>query len=66
MQTAGQDLHSGRYGGIVANPLHVLSMLIASLHNAHGHIAAPGFYDGVLEPTQAERAEIAAIIRYNA
>jgi len=61
VQTAGQDLHSGRYGGIVANPLHVLSTLIASLHDAQGHIAAPEFYDGVAEPTQAEREEIAAI-----
>jgi len=61
VQTAAQDLHSGRYGGIVANPLHVLSTLIASLHDAQGHIAAPGFYDGVAEPTNAERDEIAAI-----
>jgi acetylornithine deacetylase/succinyl-diaminopimelate desuccinylase-like protein len=61
VQTAAQDLHSGRYGGIVANPLHVLSTLIASLHDVQGHIAAAGFYDGVTEPTQAEQAEIAAI-----
>ncbi len=61
VQTAGQDLHSGRYGGIVANPLHVLATLIAGLHDARGRIAAPGFYDGVAEPTDAERAEIAAI-----
>jgi len=39
----------------------VLSKLVASLHDAQGHIAAPGFYDGVAEPTQAERDEIAAI-----
>ncbi|MEW9920253.1 M20/M25/M40 family metallo-hydrolase [Marimonas sp. MJW-29] len=61
VETAAQDLHSGRYGGIVANPLHVLSDLIASLHDAKGHIAAPGFYDGVTEPTNAEREEIASI-----
>lgn len=61
LQTAGQDLHSGRYGGIVANPLHVLSTLIAGLHDAHGHITAPEFYDGVGEPTEAERDEISAI-----
>lgn len=61
LQTAGQDLHSGRYGGIVANPLHVLSTLIAGLHDAQGRITAPGFYDGVADPTQAERDEIAAI-----
>lgn len=61
VQTAGQDLHSGRYGGIVANPLHVLSSLIAGLHDAQGHIAAPGFYEGVAQPTAAERAEIGAV-----
>lgn len=61
VQTASQDLHSGRFGGIVANPLHVLSGLIAGLHDANGHVAAPGFYDGVAEPTPAEKEEIAAI-----
>ncbi len=61
VQTAAQDLHSGRYGGIVANPLHVLSKLIGSLHDEQGRIAAAGFYDGVAEPTEAERKEIAAI-----
>jgi acetylornithine deacetylase/succinyl-diaminopimelate desuccinylase-like protein len=61
VETAAQDLHSGRYGGIVANPLHVLSNLIASLHDAEDRIAVPGFYDGVAEPTNAERAEIADI-----
>lgn len=61
VQTAAQDLHSGRYGGVVANPLHILSTLIAGLHDAQGRITAPGFYDGVAEPTKAERDEIAAI-----
>lgn len=61
VQTAVQDLHSGRYGGIVANALHVMATLVASLHDAHGRIAAPGFYDGIADPTPAERAEIAAI-----
>lgn len=61
LQTAAQDLHSGRYGGIVANPLHELSRLVARLHDETGRIAAPGFYDGIVEPTKAERKEIAAI-----
>lgn len=61
VQTAAQDLHSGRYGGIVANPLHVMSGLIAGLHDAQGRITAAGFYDGVAEPTQDESNEIAAI-----
>lgn len=61
VETAAQDLHSGRFGGIVANPLHVLSTLIAGLHDDRGRITASGFYDGVAEPTNAERTEIAAI-----
>ncbi len=61
VQTAAQDLHSGRYGGIVANPLHVMAGLVAGLHDAQGRITAAGFYDGVAEPTAAERAEFAAI-----
>jgi acetylornithine deacetylase/succinyl-diaminopimelate desuccinylase-like protein len=61
VQTSGQDLHSGRYGGIVANPLHVLSTLVSSLHSDNGVIQVAGFYDGVEDPTPAERAEIAAI-----
>ena len=61
VQTAAQDLHSGRYGGIVANPLHVLAELVSGLHDAQGRIAASGFYDGVIDPTEAERDEIAAI-----
>jgi acetylornithine deacetylase/succinyl-diaminopimelate desuccinylase-like protein len=61
LQTAAHDLHSGRYGGIVANPLHVLSKLIASLHDDQGRIAAPSFYDGVQPPTKTERAEIDTI-----
>ena len=61
LQTASQDLHSGRYGGIVPNALHELSRLIARLHDDEGRIAAPGFYDGVAEPNEVEREEIAAI-----
>ncbi len=61
LQTASQDLHSGRYGGIVRNALHELGRLIALLHDENGRIAAPGFYDGVAEPTAAERKEIASI-----
>ncbi len=61
VQTAAQDLHSGRFGGIGANPLHVLSTLIAGLHDDQGQIAAPGFYDGVNAPTHTEQQEIAAI-----
>ena len=43
------DLHSGIHGGAVINPLHVLSEIIASLHNKDGSVNIPGFYDGIKE-----------------
>lgn len=55
------DLHSGRFGGTVANPAAELSMLLASLHDEHGRVAVAGFYDGVHELTDERRAEIAAV-----
>jgi acetylornithine deacetylase/succinyl-diaminopimelate desuccinylase-like protein len=58
---ASKDLHSGRHGGGVANPLHAMARLIASLHEPSGRIAVSGFYDSVRELTQAERADIAAL-----
>lgn len=61
LRTASKDLHSGRYGGIVPNALHVLSRLVASLHDDEGRIAAPGFYDGVTPPSPELRAELAEI-----
>lgn len=56
-----QDLHSGVFGGAVANPVHELARLLAALHDADGRVAVPGFYDGVREPTPAERAEWARL-----
>lgn len=56
-----KDLHSGRHGGSVPNPLHALARLIASLHDAQGRVAVPGFYDRVRDLPAAERAEIAAL-----
>lgn len=53
-----KDLHSGRHGGAVANPLHALAGLIASLHTPDGRVAVEGFYQHVLEPSEAERAAI--------
>jgi acetylornithine deacetylase/succinyl-diaminopimelate desuccinylase-like protein len=41
------DLHSGRHGGAVQNPLHALAAILASLHETDGRVAVPGFYDGV-------------------
>ena len=58
---ARADLHSGRYGGTVANPLHVLSEILASLHRPDGSVAVPGFYDGIPPLTAQRRAEIAAV-----
>ena len=58
---AAKDLHSGRHGGSVANPLHAMAQLVASLHHPDGRIAVAGFYDGVLELTPAERSAIAAL-----
>ncbi|MEO0333859.1 MAG: M20/M25/M40 family metallo-hydrolase, partial [Bacteroidota bacterium] len=52
------DLHSGMFGGTVANPINVLCQMIASLHDEHGQVTIPGFYDKVLELSQEERAEI--------
>ncbi len=51
-----KDLHSGLYGGAVANPANVLSHLIASLTDEQGRITIPGFYDGVRDLTPQERA----------
>lgn len=56
-----RDLHSGRHGGSVANPLHAMARLIASLHWADGRVAVQGFYDKVRELSQEERSEIAAL-----
>ncbi|MBQ5831716.1 MAG: dipeptidase, partial [Alistipes sp.] len=50
-----KDLHSGLYGGAVANPANVLTRMVASLIDENGHITIPGFYDGVRELTPAER-----------
>lgn len=54
-----RDLHSGLYGGAVANPINVLTKMIASLHDENNHIAIPGFYDGVEELSREERDEMA-------
>ena len=58
---ADTDLHSGRYGGTVANPLHALSAIVASLHRPDGTVAVDGFYDGIPALSPQRRREIAAI-----
>lgn len=54
-----RDLHSGLYGGAVANPINILTKMIASLHDQHNRISIPGFYDDVEELALVERAEMA-------
>lgn len=55
---ANRDLHSGTYGGAVANPITILTRMIASCHDENNHITIPGFYDDVVIATDAERALI--------
>lgn len=55
IQTAEHDLHSGEYGGAVENPVHVLSKIIARLHDENRRVTIPGFYKNVAEPTREER-----------
>ncbi|ADB41915.1 dipeptidase [Spirosoma linguale] len=56
---ANRDLHSGVYGGGVANPINVLCEMIASLHDEKGRITIPGFYNNVADLSDEERAELA-------
>ncbi len=53
------DLHSGLFGGAVANPAIILAKMIASLHDENNRITIPGFYDDVLEVSAEERAAMA-------
>jgi acetylornithine deacetylase/succinyl-diaminopimelate desuccinylase-like protein len=54
-----RDLHSGVYGGAVANPITILAKMIASLHDENNHITIPNFYDDVVEASPEERFEMA-------
>ena len=53
-----RDLHSGLYGGAVANPINILTKMIASLHDENNHITIPSFYDAVEELSSEERAKM--------
>ncbi len=55
-----RDLHSGVYGGAVANPINILAKMIASMHDENNHITIPGFYNDVLEVSAEDRAAMAA------
>ena len=55
------DLHSGIYGGVVANPANVLAKLIAGMHDDEGRVTLPGFYDKVRPLDEEERAALARL-----
>jgi acetylornithine deacetylase/succinyl-diaminopimelate desuccinylase-like protein len=61
VQGPKQDLHSGGYGGMVANPANVLAELLSSLKDASGRIQLPGFYDAVLPLEEWERTGMAKL-----
>jgi acetylornithine deacetylase/succinyl-diaminopimelate desuccinylase-like protein len=54
-----RDLHSGVYGGAVANPITMLAKMIATCHDQNNHVTIPGFYNDVVESTQEERRLLA-------
>lgn len=57
---ANRDLHSGTYGGAVANPINILCQMISSMLDENNHVTIPGFYDKVQELTQAQRDRLNA------
>ncbi|MFC7060959.1 dipeptidase [Halobacillus seohaensis] len=61
VETANTDLHSGSYGGGVPNSIHTLVELLGSFHNNQGQVSVEGFYEGVPEPTEQLRNEVAEI-----
>ena len=61
LQGPAGDLHSGSFGGAVANPIQVLCEIIAGLKDAQGRITVPGFYDGVREIGEEERRQFASL-----
>lgn len=61
LRAASRDLHSGMYGGLARNPIHVLTRILSGLHDDHGHVQVPGFYDDVAELPDALRAQWQAL-----
>src|SRR5690606_521658 len=58
--TARTDLHSGLYGGAVPNALHAIVALLATLHDERGRICVDGYYEGVPELSELEKADLAS------
>jgi acetylornithine deacetylase/succinyl-diaminopimelate desuccinylase-like protein len=58
---ANRNLHSGRYGGSIANALHAMAEVVAGLHTPDGRVAVAGFYDDVVLLSADERRDIAAL-----
>lgn len=61
VRAADRDLHSGMYGGLARNPIHVMSRLLADLHDDQGRVQVPGFYDDVAELPDALRSQWQAL-----
>jgi acetylornithine deacetylase/succinyl-diaminopimelate desuccinylase-like protein len=61
IRTGSIDLHSGTYGGAVANPAHLVARIVAALHDDERRVTVPGFYDDVRPLTDEEEASIAAL-----
>src|SRR5947207_7320489 len=61
LKGASRNLHSGRYGGSIANALHAMAELVASLHSPDGRVAVAGFYDDVAPLPEEERRAIAEL-----
>ena len=61
LRAADRDLHSGMYGGLARNPIHVLTRLLAGLHDDEGRVQVPGFYDDVAELPDALRQQWQAL-----
>ena len=57
IRAASRDLHSGMYGGLAQNPIHILTRILAGLHDDMGRVQVPGFYDGVTELPDTLRAQ---------
>lgn len=59
-----KDLHSGRHGGCVANPLHAIAELVATLHDGDGRVAVDGFYEQI-EPLSKESRELVSSLPFD-